>query len=274
MSGAAMINDKAVEFFSRILNERHADLKKVSEELILELAGENVTEKKSAAQRVKDSAIYLRSILPSSEAPGWLKDLINYTQYFIEGSWNSGDLAKSHYRLLSSILNHDWGIVVGESSGLDFDGVFEFYRKESRLPELFDQIISLLQSIKDSGEIDSLNILEALSKIIATLRNGKEGSYFSLNGAWKFLMSFANNYLWAELEKVPLLGTAFEALRKTVEDADKEMKGLHSSIQLELDRRVKEEVKVFRNSAVGFLTYSRYGELLEDDGRSSTDIKA
>jgi len=269
-----LINDKTVEFFSRILKERHVDVKNTSENLLVELASEKIDQKKVAARRAQDAANSLRSILPSSEAPSWLKEVITNTQHFIDGAWNSGDLAKYHYRLLPLILNHDWGVVGSGSSALDFDGVFELYKKESRLPELFDKIIALLEAIKDSGEIDSLNMIEALAKIIATLRHGKDGSYFSLNGAWKFLLSFANNYLWAELEKVPVLGTAFEALRKTVEDADKEMETLHSSIQNELDRRVKEEVKVFRNSGIGFLSYSRQGALLADGTRTGVNIKA
>lgn len=268
-----MVDNKAVEFFGRILKERHLDLKKESELLMLELASEQLDQKKVAAKRVFDSANQLRAILPSAEAPGWLRDVIGNVQYFIEGSWRSGDLAKYHYKLLPLILNHDWGVVASEISALDFDGVFEFYRKESRLPELFDEVISLLENIKSSNEIDSLNMIEALEKVIATLRKGKDGSYFSLSGAWKFLMSFANNYLWAELEKLPLLGTAFEALRKTMEEADREMETLYSSVQNELDRRVKEEIKVFRNSEIGFLAYTRQGNLLENGNRSSGSIQ-
>jgi hypothetical protein len=269
-----MVANRKLVFFGRLLAERHNDLKVASESLILELAGDGKEQKKIAAQKARNAAVALSSILPDSDVPGWLKDVLACLQYYVDGTWDGGYLIKHHYKLLPLILNHQWGFDDDEDFALDFDGVFELYRKESRLPELFDEIISILESIKESGEIDSLNMMEALAKIIATLKNGKEGSYFSLNGAWKFLMSFASNYLWAELEKVPLLGTAFEALRKTVEEADKEMELLHTSVQQELDRRVKQEVKVFRESGVGFVSYSRQGGLLELGKQSSTDIRA
>ncbi|WP_207849857.1 MULTISPECIES: hypothetical protein [unclassified Pseudomonas] len=267
-----MAVNKTIEFFNKLLSERHNDLKVSAEALILELAGDDYEQKRTLAQKTYDLAFTLSSIIPGADVPNWLREVLGCLESYISGRWTGGYFIKQYYKLLPLVLNHQWGLDDEENFALDFDGVFELYRKESRLPELFDKIIALLESIKDSGEIDSLNMMEALAKIVATLKSGKEGSYFSLDGAWKFLMSFASNYLWAELEKVPLLGTAFEALRKTVEETDREMEKLHTSVQQELDRKVKQEIRMFRNTGIGFISYSRQGGLLEVSTPSSADV--
>jgi hypothetical protein len=267
-----MVRGRTVEFFNKVLLERHNDLKMAAEALLLELASDALADKKSAAEKVVNLASTLRSIIPESDVPRWLDEVLALAHNYILNRWSGAVFIKHYYKLLPVIMNHQWDLDDDKEPALDFDGVFELYRKESRLPELFDEIIALLESIKESGEIDSLNMLEALAKIVATLKSGKKGSYFSMDGAWKFMMSFANNYLWAELEKVPLLGTVFEALRKTVDEADKEMDRLHMSVQQELDRRVKQEVRMFRNTGIGVISYSRQGGLLEVSSPCSRDL--
>jgi hypothetical protein len=266
--------DARVDFFNKVLSERHGELKTLAEALVVELASESAETKKASVIRAQESAKLLVKILPKNEAPDWLSSFIAYTQRYLERIWDGVSFMKHFYFILPNILSHDWGVGDGENIALDFDGIFEIYRKESRLPELFDEIIRLLESIKDSDAIDSRSMLEALEKIIATLKNGKKGSYFSLNSAWTFLMNFSNNYLWAELSKVPVLGGVFEALKKTIDEADQEMERLHVSVHGELDRKVKTEFRVLRNSEIEFVGYGRRGNLLENKDSSGNVIKA
>lgn len=124
-----------------------------------------------------------------------------------------------------------------------FDAIFQHYKSQSRLAELFDEIIKILEEIQASGEIDSVAMMNALGKVIATLKKNKNGSYFSLNGAWSFLITFLKNYMWAELSKLPVLGTAMGALEKTIEETNEEMSKVHSEIQHEMMTTVENEVK-------------------------------
>jgi hypothetical protein len=234
------------------------------------MASDHPDSKKAAVKNAEEAAKALAVILPESETPHWLSLFLTYVDNYHKGRWEGVYFMKHFYKVLPQLLSHEWGLEENENFALDFDGVFELYRKESRLPELFDEIIELLNTIKNSGEIDSVNMMEALTKIIATLKCGKAGSYFSLDGAWAFLMNFANNYLWAELGKIPVLGTVFDALKKTIDDADKEMDKLHSAVQQELDRRVRQEVKLITQSTVALVTYGRQGYLLEDPRGTGT----
>lgn len=157
---------------------------------------------------------------------------------------------------------HVWSFEQNPEASFDFDSIFEHYKKESRLPQLFDEIVELLEEIQNSGEVDSLMMLRALGKVIATIKRSKDGSYFSMNSAWDFLLNFLNNYLLAELSKIPVLGTALEALEKTIKEADAEMCSLHKNLRNELIRVVGEDVKALsRNASFPFLTYNESGNL-------------
>lgn len=268
-----MSNQKTIDFFTKLLLERHADLKKVAEALILDLAGDNTESKKAAAQRVRIAAEALSAILPTSDTPKWLSNLLGYLSSYAQNHWTGAELMRNYYVLLPQILSHEWTFVGRENLALDFDGVFELYRAESRLPELFDIIVELLVDIKDSGAVDSVSMMDALAKVIATMQSGKSGSYFSLNGAWDFLLSFANNYLWAELAKIPVLGTVFESLKRTIDEADAEMIKLHGSIRQEMERRVQDEVRLITKPVFPHLTYGRQGAILEDKREPGTAIQ-
>lgn len=137
------------------------------------------------------------------------------------------------------------------------------------MPELFEKIISILTDIHDSGEVDSVAMLKALGKVIATIKKCKDGSYFSLNSAWEFLLSFLKNYMWEELSKLPILGSAMEALEKTIKETNEEMFKLHTQVQNEMKSTVEREIRVLANkSTFDFITYNKGGHLLPDPGQS------
>lgn len=105
-------------------------------------------------------------------------------------------------------------------------------------------------------------MLSALGKLISTIKRSKDGSYFSLNSSWEFLLSFLRNYLWGELSKLPVLGTALEALEKTIRETNEEMSRLHIQVKDEMTRVVGEEIKVLANRpAFPFVTYDKDGHL-------------
>lgn len=112
-----------------------------------------------------------------------------------------------------------------------------------------------------SGDVDSISMIEALTKVILAIKKGKSGSYLALNGAWSFLVSFLNNYLWAELANTPVFGAAFAALQKTIGEAGKQMDHLHESMHEEIVRSAKSEVKLMDKPDMEYLGYSRQGKI-------------
>jgi len=260
-----MISNESVQFFVRLVDEKHSDLATSTNTLLRELAGEDPNSKIAAAEAVLSKAKDLCAILARNDIPDWLNNTISYTTNFSKGQWSSKDFLPHFVETKLALNTHRWQFDKDAVAAFDFDSIFEHYKKESRLPELFDEIIRLLEEIQASGQVDSVSILDALGKVIATIKKCKNGSYFSLNSAWGFLLSFLNNYMWGELSKLPVLGTALEALGKTIEEADEEMFKLHKQVQDEMVRTVSEEVKVLSDkSPFPFVTYNRTGYLIPD----------
>lgn len=255
-------NNDSVQFFFRLVKEKHSNLVASASTLLREFAGDDPNAKKSCAESTLQAASDLRAILSKNDVPDWLNNTINAVSQFTRGNWSAKDFLPNFIDVKRQLDTHRWQFDQVTEAAFDFDSIFEHYKKESRLPELFDDIIRLLEEIESSGEVDSVNMLRALGKVIATIKKCKDGSYFSLNSAWEFLLSFLNNYMWGELSKLPLLGTALEALGKTIRDADEEMFKVHKQVQEELVRTVTTEVKALTNkSDFPFVTYNRNGRL-------------
>ncbi|GGX82007.1 hypothetical protein [Vogesella alkaliphila] len=258
-----MTTNQSVQLFVRLVQEKDSELKAAANTLLRDLAGDDPATKKSSAEKALRVATDLRTILSRSDVPGWLNDTINYISQFTAGNWRAKDFITNFVNIKAQLDLHRWQFDHVAEAAFDFDSIFEHYKKGSRLPELFDEIIRLLEEIEASGEVDSVSMLRALAKVIATIRKCKDGSYFSLNSAWEFLLSFLNNYMWGELSKLPVLGTALEALSKTIKEADEEMFKVHKAVQDEMVRTVTAEVKALSNkSAFPFVEYNRSGHLL------------
>lgn len=263
-----MTTNESLNFFLRLIKEKHNNLISLSNELLRTLSGEDLSAKKSIAKNTLSSASDLRALISNNDVPPWLNDLLNYLNNFVNGNWTSFDLLSNFINTKTLLENHEW-VFNGESgTAFDFDSIFEHFKNESKLPELFDQIISLLTDINDSGEIDSVTMLNALGKVVATIKKCKDGSYFSLNSAWEFLLAFLKNYMWEELSKLPVLGSAMEALEKTIKETNEEMFKLHMQVQDEMKSTVEREIKVLANkSTFNFITYDKEGHLLSGPGQ-------
>ncbi len=259
-----MTANDSLQLFLRLIKQKHQSLRETADSLLRVLAGEDLNAKKNAANSMLQAANDLKAVLSNSDIPPWLLDTINQLPVFIDGRWNSYDLLSNLIPQKAALDSHHWVFDEGAEVAFDFDSIFEHFRKESRLPELFEEIIRLLEQIQGSGSVDSVTMLRALGKVISTIKRSKDGSYFSLNSAWEFLLSFLNNYLWGELSKLPVLGTALDALRKTIYETNDEMFRLHTQVRDEMTRVVEEEVKVLANkSTFPFVAYDKTGHLLQ-----------
>lgn len=237
-------------------------------------SGEDVQQKRQASQKLVNELNWLLNLAPQSQVPSWLPQLKGVLTAFNSGQCKAANVVQELFKVLPLIQNQKWalGDAVFQPDGFDFEEIFVACRDASRVPDLFDSIISLLGQIRDSGEIDSRNMHEALVKVIASLEVGKTSSFFSLEGSWHFLCSFLENYFWAEVESLPGVGSVIEALRKTVADTREELEKMTATVNVSMKEKVAEDVRLFRNSPIPSLgTYSARGHYLEqrpDEGTS------
>ncbi|WP_447555585.1 hypothetical protein [Vreelandella sp. EE22] len=255
-----MTSNASVQFHMRFVTEKHQELIKSLDELVNNLVGEKLESKKTKAKVSLQKANDLKASISQQDCPSWLPSLIQGLGNFVSGQWNQSHLISHLIKNIELIRGNKWVFDNPSESAFDFDSIFEHYKSQSRLPELFEEIIKILEEIQGSGEVDSVAMMTALGKVIATLKKNKNGSYFSINSAWSFLMSFLKNYMWAELAKVPVLGTAMEALEKTISETNEEMFKVHSDVQSEMKRVVESEVKALKQKTdFRFAGYDKHG---------------
>lgn len=140
---------------------------------------------------------------------------------------------------LQPLLNsHEWKIYDQTASGFEFDEVFERYRAECRIPELFDRIISCFKEIVESGEVDSVRAMRELNELIATLQKARDGSYFATRNAWGFTVAWMQKAGWELLADIPGLRALTQSLRDTLEEGNVGMVALHDKMQTELEAKM------------------------------------
>lgn len=255
-----MSTNESVLVFMRFVMEKHKDVISSLDQLVQALVGENAPNKVAKAEDALKKSKDLQSAISKQDSPAWLPGLIQGLHYYVSKSWNQTNLINHLIENIAIIKQHKWTFENAEEKSFDFDSIYEHYKSESRIPELFDEIIKILEEIQSSGEIDSRTMTAALGKVLATLKQNRNGSYFSLNSAWEFLISFLKNYMWSELSKLPMLGSAMEALEKTIKETNEEMFKVHSAIEKEMSNVVESEIKGLKGkSAFPFISYDRSG---------------
>ncbi|MBD1390166.1 hypothetical protein IC617_12060 [Neiella sp. HB171785] len=268
-----MSTNESVQFHLRFVKEKHKELVSSLDDLVIALVGENVENKKSKAEIAFRKTKDLQASIAKTDAPPWLGSLSTGLNYFIGPTWNQNHMIDHLIKNIELIRNHVWKFENPSESAFDFDSIYEHYRAESRLPELFDEIVSILEEIEKSGVVDSLTMMKGLGKVIATLKKNRDGSYFSINSAWEFLVSFLKNYMWAELSNIPMLGTAMEALEKTIKETSDEMFKVHTSVEKEMRTVVEGEVKGLRDkSSFNFVSYDKQGLSLLGEPSSALSV--
>ena len=270
-----MNDNESLNFFLRAIKEKHRAMQQQADSLLKEMAGENLDRKKAHAAETNTRALDLKSLLSTKDVPGWLDYSINTLTPFSNGSLPQSDFLTNMISWKWELDRHNWIFDNTTPLAIDFDSIYDRYRSESRLPELFDEVVRILEEIEASGEVDSVTMINALRKVIATITKCKDGSYFSINAAWDFLWTFVKNYLWNELAAIPGLGTAAAALKTAMESINDEMFSLHTKINGAINSTVGAEIKKLEGkSSTPFLTYDKDGYTLPGLGTKLIESKA
>lgn len=242
---------ESISVFVRQLREKQDRYKSRLAELVSKLTADNQDEKIKMVELTLEAANEMKAMLSPMDVPGWLNSSIEALLQFK----NEERAAGSNHRLLIRLIdgykeaiNFRWMPQhFQQDSGIDFDKLYQKCKSESNIDNLFDEIIVLLLKIIESQDVDSIKIKNALEKLLATLKNHREKSYFNLVGSFDFLVSLFKNVLWEQLEAIPAIGPFVKGLRKTIEETNKGM--------IELHNKMKTEMSESYNTEVSFLTY-------------------
>lgn len=239
-----MSNQKnpSIEAFLRFVNERYNDFKNRLTELMQVIGMKDSTEKVKRAKAALEAAQSLETALASQDRPTWLHPFVHaLQQYNPEHGHLAFPLIQTIGNNYGAMSDHKWAFDFSDEKPFDFDGLYGRYEADSKIPELFDKLMELLEEIVQSGQIDSVRVLHSLETIIATLKKNRKGSFFSVVMTWNFVGTYLKNIAWATLLEIPLLKVPVKALQETLEELNKEMGKVQTGMQTELHTQLNAE---------------------------------
>jgi hypothetical protein len=253
--------------FMNVIREKHEQYKSALTGLLSALSENDQTKQFETNSHLLKVSQELSSILAQEDRPPWLIETITVTGDYARKNKNPKAIASgSSWVLLQKLIElhqhgmaHSWNFESNSNStGYDFDAVFIDSRKNSNLVELFDSMIASLEKMLATGEIDSVRAIEAMQKLIATLSQNKNGSYFSTMASWEFVRSFTRNLVWEALGEIPGVQPVKAAFEKTLEETNIEMKKLQNDVA----SRLREHFDVVPQFS---LTYYKEDPLMLED---------
>jgi len=243
-----MAKNESVDFFLRFLRERFQVFREALTAFLQTVALEERNNKVAAAKKVLTALDDLKRAIAATDRPGWIGALENkfncYTQAVSQGQGDAGlQILQSIIGASSDIERQKWDFIDAAANvAIDFTAIYDEYYRSSRVPELFDELVTQLEQIIETGEIDSVQTIKALEKLIATIKKNSRGDLFSTKGAWEFTQLLFKNVAIDVLESVPGLKHFVKGLRKTMSELDLEMSQVHDQIRQRLTESAKADL--------------------------------
>lgn len=208
-------------FLDRMLRHHTGELGNQIDTCLAAFLGPSNEPRSQSASTALECSNRLLSFLSPEDRPEWLKELSRNLQLAYENHSTAASVGPMRrvMELRPEIDRHDWKVSTTPIL-FDFDEIFEACRDECMVPELFDEVISWLQQIVDSGEVDDDRILRSIESMIASLRRARNGSYVATVNGWPFLKAWAKNSMWEFLASIPAISPLVKGFRKTLTDGD------------------------------------------------------
>lgn len=243
-----MAKTASAELLERLVRERHAQLQATLRELDLAIVLENREVKIAKARAASDALSALKSTLAVGDQPAWIRSLERELNRYIGGAARDQEsgrkLVDAFMKLRPAIDSQRWSFAADDAGAIDFASVYDHYYSQSRIPDLFDQLVTQLEQVIASGEVDSVKTVEALERLIATVRANARGDIFSAYWTAQFSRAFLRNFLIAVLEEIPGLKTLVKALKETAKELDTEIDNTQSLANVQLVEMVKSALPV------------------------------
>jgi len=222
-----MPKNEAVEFLLRLLDERFDIFKRSLEALKDNLVKNNADQKIAACTHTLSALESLKASMSATDQPAWIGKIETAIRQFIKRHQHYADAGITFINTIIAcspqIASQKWDFSEsGEDKPVDFDAYFQKFYDESRLPELFEKLVGHLQTIVESGAVDSNRILKQLQKLINTIKRNARGSYFSVHATFDFAILLLKNFVLEYINNIPVLGEALRAVLKTMEELEQE----------------------------------------------------
>jgi hypothetical protein len=239
--------NQSLDHYIRAFNERFAVFRNQKiDKLVLQMVDNDIPAKVDACKKAHTALVDLQNMLSEPDRPAWLSALSQGLSGVIANPADQGSVRNMINCLVSNIpliKAQKWDFTADAGGEpVNFDDVYRKYYDQSRIPELFEEMIAKLQEIVDSDEVDSVRALRSLEKLIATIKKNIKGSYFSTVQTWGFASAFIRNSLWELLSDLPIAGSVVKGLKATLDEVDAEMADLQGRMKADLDSQTKQDL--------------------------------
>jgi methyl-accepting chemotaxis protein len=252
-----MPKNESVEFFLRFLRERFGAFRTALTAFLQALALDDRAKKIETANLVLVTLDDLERAMSSRDHPPWVNSLKGKLQWYVravkKGQPDAGlQIFQTILSVHAEIENQKWDFADSSAnSAIDFAAIYQEYYRDSRVPALFDELVAHLEALVGSGEIDSLQAIKALEKLIFTIKRNSRGDLFSTRGAWEFTQLFFKNYGLQLLENIPGLKHVVKAVRKTMSELDSEFSQVHDQVRQRLTETAKVDLPMLQYRPLG-----------------------
>lgn len=228
------MNKAAHQFLVTTVTAKHQEANQAVQQFLhVMFANSNPDARKNAVHKAITATEELQSVVHENYRPPWLARIISNLRRFESQPQNQNGINAVHAVATSDfpvMSKHQWDFSEPQPAGFDFDQIFNDARNANQIPQLFDEIISCLQEISDSGAIDSIRIINELNAVIATLKNAKNGSYLATRHGWDFLVAWLKETGWEAFGDLPVIGAPVRALKSTLEKTNTAMDQMHADM--------------------------------------------
>ncbi|MBN1393846.1 MAG: hypothetical protein JW959_02290 [Pirellulales bacterium] len=219
----------SVERFNRTLGDRYDAFKQYLDKTVSSFATSTDVQRYRNADQLASAGRDILNILVKSDRPPWIQPITEAAEAFSQQK-NSAQgerllkMAVQHYHEVGPI------VIADDSSTYDFDKLYERLRDEGKLPELFDKMIDAVSKMVESGEIDSVTVVDALRRLLNILKANRNGSYVAVTRSLDYA-KFIRNIGIEFLKRIPGIREAVNAYEKTLEEAEGERQNLEQQLR-------------------------------------------
>lgn len=226
-----MTASNSFAMFQRTVERRFSDCKEAISRTVQVFADAtaSASTRKTHAEELRRACQDLVDILDVPDRPAWLQRILSGANDLCHSQETNTqrrflDVLLRNYALIEPIKLTD-----DQDRLLDFDALYARIRDEGRIPELFDQLIGLVERIVASGEIESISVENALKQVLSVLRANRKGSYVAARQSI-FITRYLKNLTFVYLEKLPVLKDLREAWNRTIDETEAELKEIDAQL--------------------------------------------
>lgn len=211
---------RSADHLRSIVSEKHNDVRQNLDSLIEAIATNDKARVQAANQTLRNSLHALGAVVARGDWPTWLRDLIQRVDAYETNHSNGVSTWKAH--LLTLMRTYDkanayqWFTADDEEeeSDFDLDQIIANARDAHKIDDLFGKLISVLESLAQCDELDSVKACDDLNRVISILRRARAGSFMSQVATWAFARRFLPNLFKEYVKQSKVVGLCSRRSRR------------------------------------------------------------